>query len=63
VFEQAPPFPEELVLLCFFVHFASFAVLAKFCELKTCLKLLLVLRRMIIDATAFRAFKFDEVIL
>ncbi len=39
------------------------AVLAELGHFETSLKLLLILRRMIIDATAFRAFKFDEVIL
>lgn len=38
-------------------------MLAELSDLKTRLELLLVLRRMVVDATAFRALKLDEIFL
>jgi hypothetical protein len=52
-----------VLLLCLFVRSALFAVFAKLCQFEAILELLLVLIRMIIDATADRAFKFDEIFL
>ncbi len=52
-----------MLLLGFLVSRALSAMLTVLLEFKTILELLLVLIRMIIDATADRAFKFDEIFL
>jgi len=53
----------EIFLFGFFVHGVLLAVLAELLELKTLFQRFLVLSAVIVDAFAFGALKFDEVIL
>lgn len=60
-----PPVSRRVLkpLLRLFMRCALLAMLAELRDLKTSLEFLLILRGMIIDATADRAFKLDEIIL